>query len=127
MKRGIIAFAVGSLVFAAVYASAASLTVSNSVLQTGVGNTGTCDDAVTATYNFGWNTTTGEYDVITVNVVGINTTACSASLVLEVDLANAAGTSLSHVSTTVGAGDRTINVPDASAANVNKTQIAIHS
>lgn len=127
MKRGLIAFMVGSLAFAAVYASAASLTVTSGVLQTGGGDTGTCDDAVTATYTLVWNATSGDYDIDKVTVNGI-ATAC-AGIPIEVDLANAAGTSLSHTATTVqaGGGDQLIDVPNASATNTAKTQVAIHS
>jgi hypothetical protein len=128
MKRGLIAFAIGSLVFAAVYASAASLTVTSGVLQSGGGDTGTCDaDGVAATYTLVWNNATSDYDIDKVTVTGINS-AC-ATLPIEVDLANAAGASLSHVATTVqaGGGSQLIDVPNASATNTAKTQVAIHS
>jgi hypothetical protein len=128
MRRGLIALVVGALVFTAMYAFAASLTINTGVLQAGGGSTGTCDgDGVTTAYTFVWNTTNGDYDVDKVTVVGIN--AACAGLKIEVDLANASGTSLSHLATVVqaGGGDQLLDVPNATAANVTKTQVAIHS
>ncbi len=128
MRRGLLALVVGGLVFTAVYAFAASLTLNTGVLQAGGGATVNCDgDGVTATYTFLWNTTSGDYDVDKVTVVGIN--AACAGLKLEVDLANASGTSLSHVTTTVqgGGGNQEVDVPNTAAVNVAKTQVAIHS
>jgi hypothetical protein len=128
MRRPVLAFVFATMVFAAVFASAASLNVTSGVVQSGGGNAGTCDsDGVTATYTLIWNATSSDYDVDKVTVAGINS-AC-ATLPIEIDLANATGTSLSHTATTVqpGGGSQLIDVPNASATNVAKAQVAIHS
>lgn len=128
MKRGIIALAVGTVVFTAVFASAASLTVNGGSLQAGGDDTLTCDkDGVTAAYALVWNAATGVYDVDQVTVAGID--AACAGLPLEVDLADGKGASLSHVATTVqkDGGSQLIDVPNTSAVDVLGAHVAIHS
>ncbi|MGH9038809.1 MAG: hypothetical protein ACRDZ3_01105 [Acidimicrobiia bacterium] len=130
MKRLIVAFSIGAVVFTAVWASAASLNVGGNVIQSGGGTTGTCDaDGVTTTYTLVWNATSGDFDVDKVTVNGINAACASPALVIDVDLANASGASLSHVTATVqaGGGNQLIDVPNTAAANVAKAQVAIHS
>lgn len=93
-KRALIAILAGLVVFAGVFAMAASL---GGVTSTTVGADNTavtsCDtDGVTTSYATGWDATDKRYEVTSVTVGGVND-ACDGQT-LSVTLTDAAGTQI---------------------------------
>lgn len=75
-KRISIGLIVGTAVFAAVFGMAAALDVSTDTLGAGTDDVVSCDtDGINVAYTPVWGT--GQYEVETITVSGINATACA--------------------------------------------------
>ena len=104
---------VGVVVFGAVTAFAASLTVSSKSLGSGNATVATCNATAAVTYNVGYSATLPGYKVTT---APITTAAACTGLAYRVTLTGAGNTSLGEVTGTLdssGGGS-----PDFSASNI---------
>ena len=101
-------------------ASAAQLTVASSTVAAGTVAVSGCDAAVSVNYTTAW--ATGGYQVTSINVTGIDATAC-AGLTVRATLTDTAGASLGGGSAAVAAS---VAIPvTISAAAVEGVAVAI--
>ena len=94
-RRVIIGLVVAGVVFAGVFAFAASITVSPSSLGAGSGSTSACDSSVGVTYPSPTFTNGTGYTISSVTVTGLDTTAC-ASKTVYVTLTDGSNNSLTN-------------------------------
>lgn len=117
-KRLIIGLAIGTAVFATVFAFAASLTVNGDNLQAGANaNSLACDaDGVDVAWTVDFQN--GQYEVTDVTVEGINTTATTGcgDHDISVTLVHTGGDTTVTDTAYVNAGSTTITVPAGVAA-----------
>jgi hypothetical protein len=107
MKRLLIALVAAAIVFASVFAAAASLTMSADPLGANNASVGVCDsDGVTTSYTNAWDATEGRYEVTSITVKGVSD-SCDGKT-LKVALTNAAG---------VDVGSGTITIPTSVAVD----------
>jgi len=106
-QRFMIATIVGIMVFATVFAVAASLSISATSLGAGTATVASCDtDGVTTSFETSYSAAAAGYQVTTVHVAGIATPDC-AGLTMKVTLIGAGDASL---------GERTVTL-DTPVAN----------
>ena len=111
-KRFIIASLVGIMVFAIVFAVAASLTVTSSSLGAGTGTVASCDtNGVATSFDTAYSASAAGYKVTTVHVTGIATPGCDG-LTMKVTLIGAADASLGEVTAA-------LTTPAASPTNLD--------
>jgi hypothetical protein len=109
-KKLIIGLAVGAASFAAVFAMAASLAVGSNSLGAGNADVASCDtNGVDHTYQTAYSTTVPGYRVSTVDVTGIDATAC-AGFAIKATLLSSTGASLGEVTGTVDAATESFPV-----------------
>lgn len=109
MRRIVVALLVGVLVASVAYGLAASLDVISDDLGAGSDTVAACVDQVTVSYNIGFDDTANAYLVNSVDVNGIDATACNGeelSLVLTGD-----GTPAELFTGTTTVGGASVNVP----------------
>jgi len=95
-RRALIALIVGIMVFAIVFAVAASLSVTSSSLRAGTGTVASCDtNGVATSFDTTYDATAVGYEVTTVHVAGIATPGCDG-LTMKVTLIGAADASLAE-------------------------------
>jgi hypothetical protein len=100
MKRLLIALAVAAIVFASVFAAAASLTMSTDPLGANNASVGVCDsDGVTTSYTNAWDATDGRYEVTTLTVKGVSD-SCDGKT-LKVTLTNSSAADVGNGSITI--------------------------
>ena len=96
----VIALAVAGVVFATVFALAATMSVGSNNLAAGSGGVGACDpDGVSSSYANTWDATDKRYEVTGVTVGGINNN-CDAKTV-SVSLTDASGAQIGSGTVTV--------------------------
>jgi hypothetical protein len=100
MKRLLIALVAAAIVFASVFAAAASLTMSADPLGANNASVGVCDsDGVTTSYTNAWDATDGQYEVTSLTVKGVSN-SCDGKT-LKVTLTNAGGVDVGNGSITI--------------------------
>ncbi|MEX0625371.1 MAG: hypothetical protein WD402_02375 [Chloroflexota bacterium] len=100
-RRVLIAFIVGIMVFATVFAVAASLGVTSSSLGAGTGTAASCDtNGVATSFDTTYDATPAGYEVTTVHVTGIATPGCDG-LTMKVTLVGAGDASLAEQTVTL--------------------------
>jgi hypothetical protein len=109
MRRLLLCLGLAVAVFGAVFAFAASLTVSPSSLGAGSGSVTSCDAAVGTTYSSPSFTTGTGYTVNSVTVTGLDTAACAGQTVYVTLADSANGSPVSGSAAVPGAGT-TVNV-----------------
>jgi hypothetical protein len=101
-NRLLIAVIVGVMVFATVFAVAATLSVTPSSLGAGTGTVSSCDtNGVATSFDTTYSAAAGGYEVSTVHVAGIATPGCDG-LTLRVTLVGAGDASLAEQTTALG-------------------------
>lgn len=125
-KKLIIGLAVGAASFAAVFAMAASLTVGSNSLGAGNADVASCDtNGVDHTYDTAYAAALPGYRVSSVDVTGIDATACSG-FDIKATLLSSAGVSLGEVTGTVDAATESFTVGGTvPAANVEDIAVVI--
>ena len=118
MKRVLLATALGVIVFGAVYAFAASLTVNSKTLGAGNGTVAACNTSASVSYNTVYSATIPGYKVSTAPVTSA---AACATMAYRVTLTGAGSTSLGEVTGTLDATGAAS--PDFTAANVNAANV----
>lgn len=99
--RLIVAIIAALMVFAAVFAVAASLSVTSPTLGAGTSTVASCDtDGVTASYTVAYTAAAGGYTVTNVNVTGIATPGCDGKT-MKVTLVGASDASLAEQTATL--------------------------
>jgi hypothetical protein len=100
-RRALIAFIVGIMVFAIVFAVAASLSVTSSSLGAGTGTVASCDtNGVATSFDTTYDAAAVGYEVTTVHVTGIATPGCDG-LTMKVTLIGAGDASLAEQTVTL--------------------------
>jgi hypothetical protein len=100
-RRALIAFIVGIMVFAIVFAVAASLSVTSSSLGAGTGTVASCDtNGVATSFDTTYDAAAVGYEVTTVHVTGIATPGCDG-LTMKVTLVGAGDASLAEQTVTL--------------------------
>ena len=100
MKRLLTALAAAAIVFASVFAAAASLTMSTDPLGANNASVGVCDsDGVTTSYTNAWDATDGRYEVTSITVKGVSD-SCDGKT-LKVTLTNSGGVDVGNGSITI--------------------------
>jgi hypothetical protein len=100
-RRVLIAFIVGIMVFATVFAVAASLSVTSSSLGAGTGTVASCDtNGVVTSFTTTYDAAAVGYEVTTVHVTGIATPGCDG-LTMKVTLIGAGDVSLAEQTVTL--------------------------
>jgi hypothetical protein len=100
MKRLLIALVVAAIVFASVFAAAATLSVSTDPLGANNVIVGVCDsDGVTTSYTNAWDATDARYEVTSLTVKGVSD-SCDGKT-LKVTLTNGANADVGSGSITI--------------------------
>jgi len=129
-RRALIAFIVGVMVFAIVFAVAASLSVTSSSLGAGTGTVASCDtNGVATSYDTTYDATAVGYEVTTVHVTGIATPGCDG-LTMKVTLVGAGDAALAEQTVTLATPaasptDLTFSGDNVLAALVLKISVVI--
>jgi hypothetical protein len=118
MKRVVIAALLGLVVFGAVYAFAASLTVNSKTLAAGSASVSVCNASASVSYNTTYSATIPGYRVSTAPVT---TAVGCATMAYKVTLTGTGGASLGEVSGTLDASGNAN--PDFTSANVNAASV----
>ena len=129
-QRLLIAAIAGIMVFATVFAVAASLSITATSLGAGTATVAACDpNGVATSFDTAYSATAGGYEVTTVHVTGIATPACDG-LVMKVTLMGAGDASLAEQTVTLAtpvADPTNLNfaAADVLAASVVKISVVI--
>jgi hypothetical protein len=118
MKRVLIVGILGVVVFGAVFAFAASLTVNSKSLAAGSSTVAACNASATVSYNTAYSATLPGYQVTTAPVASA---AGCQNMAYTVTLTGAANASLGSVSGTLSATGTAS--PDFTSANVNAANV----
>lgn len=95
MKRLAIALALGTAVFAAVFAAAATLGLTTDQLGAGDQAVSSCDSSVNVTYQTDYSATLGTYRVSSITLTGLDEAQCAGQTITAV-LTGAANASLAE-------------------------------
>jgi len=129
-QRLVIAAMVGIMVFATVFAVAASLSITATSLGAGTATVASCDtNGVTTSFETTYSATAAGYQVTTVHVAGIATPGCDG-LTMKVTLIGAADASLAERTVTLATPaanptDLNFTADNVLAASVVKISIVI--
>lgn len=129
-RRALIALIVGIMVFAIVFAVAASLSVTSSSLGAGTGTVASCDtNGVATSFDTTYDAAAVGYEVTTVHVTGIATPGCDG-LTMKVTLVGAGDASLAEQTVTLATPaasptDLTFSGDNVLAALVLKVSVVI--
>jgi hypothetical protein len=129
-QRLLVAAIAGIVVFATVFAVAASLSITATSLGAGTATVASCDpNGVATSFDTAYSATAGGYEVTTVHVTGIATPACDG-LTMKVTLMGAADASLAEQAVTLATPaasptDLNFAAADVLAASVVKISVVI--
>ena len=129
-QRLVVAAIAGIVVFATVFAVAASLSITATSLGAGTATVASCDpDGVATAFDTAYSAAAGGYEVSTVHITGIATPACDG-LTMKVTLIGAGDASLAEQTVTLAtpaANPTNLNfaTADVLAASVVKISVVI--
>lgn len=127
MKRILIGLLLGGIVFGAVYALAASLTVTSAQLQAGFTDVAECDadDTVATSFTVSFSGSPAANRVTAVVVSGISSPECNGKT-LDVELADGTGASVGNGTVAIDAVSESVPIDETpTASSVKSVHVVI--